>query len=170
MDCRRWESSDGSTARRARYAWVGSTGVFVAFGLLSCVGLAEAASQPHKLLGCWTQTSPYSRDQIPEDKSEWGSRIWCFRARGIIETINTACGKGRDGKKGACDGWDGEYHYRWRGPKVELENFTYDDKGEGEKRIWHRCLPAFSKDRFVLTGCGFSQEPFVRDKDPHRTE
>lgn len=70
MDCRRWESSDGSTARRARYAWVGSTGVFVAFGLLSCVGVAEAASQPHKLLGCWTQTSPYSRDQIPEDKSE----------------------------------------------------------------------------------------------------
>jgi len=160
MDYHRWGSSDGSTAQRTR---VGSTSVLAALGLLSSICVAEAASAKRKLFGCWTQTSPYPRDQIPAGL-EWGRRTWCFRARGVLETVNTACGRGRSG----CDGWDGQYRYRWRGREIELEGFLYDEKDES--RIWRRCLPVFSNDRFVLTNCEMSQEPFVRDKDTNRTE
>jgi hypothetical protein len=132
--------------------------------LLSIIDFAAAgtASPRHRVLGCWKQTSPYPATEIPADKNEWGERTWCFRPRGLLETWDMACGRG-----GGCDGWDGLWHYRWRGPNLELENGNYQDKGP---TVWLRCLPAFRENEFVLTNCEMSKYPFVRVKDPNKTE
>jgi hypothetical protein len=123
---------------------------------------AGAVSSHRRLAGCWSQTSPYPAREIPADKSEWGSRTWCFRPRGLLETWNIACGK-----SSGCDGWDGRFRYRVHGAELELQD--YDGQG-GRAHIWRKCLPVFENDdRFVLTNCEMSRDAFVRDKDPNRT-
>jgi hypothetical protein len=125
---------------------------------------ASMGSPQRRLAGCWSQTSPYPARQIPPGKSEWGSRTWCFRPRGLLETWNMTCGK-----SGSCDGWDGRFHYRSRGAEIELRDYAYDGIGS-RALIWRKCLPVFENDdRFVLTNCEMSQDAFVRDKDPNRT-
>src|SRR5260370_39218617 len=78
---------------------------------------ASAISSPQRLMGCWGQTSPYRAIQIPADKNEWGTRTWCFRRRGLLETFNMACGR-----TSGLDGWDGQSHCRWRWSRLELED------------------------------------------------
>jgi hypothetical protein len=121
---------------------------------------AGAASPRRQLLGCWSQTSPFPARAIPPDRTEWGSRTWCFRPRGRLESWNMACGR-----DGGCDGWDRRWRYRWRGARLELLDFSYDAQGT-QRQIWRRCRPVVGKDQFVLTNCGLSEDPFVRDSDP----
>jgi hypothetical protein len=155
-----------SKMRRGALRHAVASGAVLA-ALVSIIDFATAGTtslQGH-LLGCWKQTSPYPAKEIPADKTEWGTRTWCFRPRGVLETSSMACGR-----SGGCDGWDKEWHYRWRGANLELEDYSYDDRGNNRQRIWRRCLPIFSKDQFILTDCEMSKDPFVRDKDPNKTE
>jgi hypothetical protein len=132
----------------------------IVFGVPVETTAAGRISSPQRLVGCWSQISPYPAREIPADRREWGSRTWCFRPRGLLETFNMACGK-----NGGCDGWDGRWHYRWRGAKVEIEDFDYDVKG-GRTQIQRRCLPVFANDdHFVLANCEMSPDEFVKERE-----
>jgi hypothetical protein len=125
---------------------------------------AGTPSTQRRLTGCWSQTSPYSAREIPADRNEWGSRTWCFRPHGVLETWHTACDRG-----GGCDGWDGQFRYTVRRDRLELHDYAYDEKGN-QRPLKRDCLPVFEAgERFVLTDCEMSRDPFVRADDPNRT-
>jgi hypothetical protein len=110
------------------------------------------------LLGCWKQTSPFSAKDIPPGK-EWGERTWCFRDGGRLDTWNIACGAG-------CDGWDGQFAYRYHGLMVELQDYEYDEKGN-QSEIWQNCrIDPVKNDRFILRDCPQSEHTWIRTEDP----
>jgi hypothetical protein len=79
-----------------------------------------------------------------------------------LDTWNIACGAG------GCDGWDGQFAYRYHGLVVELQDYEYDDKGT-QSEIWHICrIDPIEQNRFVLRDCPQSEEPWVKTADPEK--
>jgi hypothetical protein len=121
---------------------------------------ATEVGNRQNILGCWTQESPFPRNQIPPDEQEWGRRTWCFNARGRLTSFNFACTRDK-----FCDGWDGGRSYRWRRGELQLLDWSYDEKGVGA-RVWRSCQIVFTgQERMKLTACYFSPEEWVRDRE-----
>jgi hypothetical protein len=146
--------------------WRRASRLAVGLGLLivagsPCCGAEDGRRE--EILGCWTQESPYPRNEIPPDEQEWGRRTWCFNARGQLTTYNFACTRDK-----FCDGWDGGWRYRWRKGELQLLDWDYDEKGVGT-RAWRSCLVLFTvHDKMKLVACYFSSDEWVRDKEMTR--
>jgi len=63
----------------------------------------------------------FVHNEFPQDENGQGSRSWCFKKHGKLETYFMRCGKYKN-----CDGGDGGWHYRWRKGKLEFNDYQQD--------------------------------------------
>jgi hypothetical protein len=122
--------------------------------------MADGKDQPAKelLLGCWTRTSPFARNDIPPDQREWVDATWCFDKKGRINTRTMACGR-----RSSCDGWEGEREYRWRKNRFEIAIFERAGDGSTYDWEWEACSIVFpERNKMLMQNCSLSPDEWTR--------